>query len=325
MKNLKIPSQQGFSLIEMVITVVIVTIFIVGISTVLVHFGVQNDSMSRGIETDLDSQLLDRTLARDLMNSSPTMNNINIADDSGRGFFDFYPDIAPTAYTGQATRTLTLQNGHRSEFFLIVTDTRYGAPMLYDPTAAYDFGSPPANMNTQPPWTFVSVNRGDYVTRLNPQLWRDGRVLMLDTPARNRSATGTIDPSQVPRSPLFLGEVAGNSLLPVAPPLLDRSDPANLSVIIDSADTFFRRAPPMSGGSPVVRLRAVQVVRYYMRPSRLNRDLFDLYRQVYAGGRFQDDQLFGRNLQAVQFIRSSIFQPILSYKIYTEKNKLETP
>ncbi len=318
----QLSSQKGFSLVEMITTTVIVTIFIMGISTILVQFGVQDDGLRRGIDADLDYQLAERTLAKDLLNAAPSLNNIKLLDDNGDGFFDYYPDITPTNYSGNTQRQLTLDLARANTAEFILTDSRMGAPMMYDPTAAYEFGSPPANMDVPGTATFVSLNRNGYIDKLNPRLWATGRLLMLDTPARIR-ATATA--KQRPRSPIFIGQISESALLPIGLNLIDRTDPANLGQTIDSPDSFFRRAPSMSGTSPVIRLKAVQIVRYTLKKSVLKPGLFDLYRQVYDRGLFQGDQIFGKNLKSIRLTRSSIFQPGFSFQIMSEKSQAFNP
>lgn len=312
-------SQHGFSLIEMITATVIVTVFVLGIATLLVQFGVQQEGLRGTINMDLDYQLTERVVSRDMLNAAPSLNNVISRDDSGLGFFDYYPDVTPTNYSGSIQRTLTLGQGRRSEIYFVLTDSRQGSPMMYDPTAAYSFGVPPANMNTAGVWSFVSVNRNGYIDRLNPKLWQDGRLLMLDTPARVRSSVAA---RERPRSPFFVGQVQGQSLQAVALAILERRDPTT-GELIDSADKFFRRAPAMSGGSPVVRLKAVQVVRYYTRNSVLKPGHVDVYRQTYDRGSFIADQLFAKDVKSLRFTRASIFQPVFSFQIVTDRSKGE--
>lgn len=313
MKHFK--NESGFSLVEMITATVIVTIFIFGITTILVQFGSQQDSFRSGISMDLDYQLTERTISRDLLNAAPSLNNVLNLDDNGLGFFDYFPDVTPTNYVGNIQRTITLEPGRKNDIYFVLTDARQGAPMMYDPTAAYSFGTPPANMNTAGVWSFVSVNRNGYIDKLNPKLWVDGRLLMLDTPARIRS---TAVAKERPRSPFFIGQVQASNLIPVKIPMLDLKDPTT-GTLIDSADQFFRRAPAMSGGSPVVRLKAVQIIRYTTRPSPLKPGLLDVYRQSFHRDAFTADQLFAKDLRSLKFTRASIFQPVFSFQIVTEK------
>lgn len=314
MKTLK-SSSAGFSLIEMLVSTGILVAFVAGIGAVMIMFARDRQGLVNTVSSDIDMLLTERMVFRDLLNASPSLNNLNITDDFQNGFFDFFPDINAPQYRGRLERQVTLDLATRNDFYMILTDLRAGQPMVYDPAAAYNIAQPgsPANTGTL---TFSSINRNGYVTALNPRLWQDGRVLMLDTPGRVRPAGA--DPTRVlPRSPIFIGQVQGSVLTPLRPNYIRRDHPMQPNLFIDSADMFLRTAPPMSGNSPVVRLQAVQIVRYFLRRSPIRPELADVYRQTYSLGGFGNEQLLAKEVKALRFERKSVLQAAMTFSLIT--------
>lgn len=313
MKSRRSP-QSGFSLIEMLVTVIVIVGFVAAMATVISLLVKDKKMIMEVVNTDLDTILTEKIVFQDLLNSSPSLNNTLVIDDFGNNFFDYYPDISSTSYRSRIDRALTLAAGAHQEIYFILNQPRMGSPITYSAVAAYATTQPvsPAQRGGL---NFSSLNRNNYVNSLSPNLWRDGQVIMLDTPARLRPANA--NPSLVaPRSGIFVGQVQGNALTPLTPPFIRRDHPTQ-GITIDSADLFLRSAPSMGGTSPVIRLQPVEVVRYYLKASTTQNGAFDVFRQTYSSRSFGSDQLLAKGITSMKFERKSVLSPSVTFSLTT--------
>lgn len=307
---------RGFALVEMLTSTVILVIFIFGLSTLLVHLGAQKEAVSGLINRDLDQQLAEKVVFQDMLHASPSFNNILLSDDTGRQFFEYFPDRSPMSYRDVTSRRLTLRLGGRDAAYFIVTESSAGSPLIFDPTVAYETARSP-NPAVAGVLQYASLNKSNYVASLRPGLWREKNILMLDTPARLRPP---MSPGAAPRSSIFLAQIIGTGLKPLNLNFLRREHPAQPTLTVDSPDVFFRTAPAMNGSAPIIRLKAVQVVRYILKPSQ-QPGVADAYRETFDDGAFTHSQLFARNVESLVFERASVFQPLIGFKINQKGGK----
>lgn len=332
-KQIKIKSNmRGFTTMELMVALAvagIATFLLVGFQTDMFK---QQNLLGRKIEGFTDTEIGKRVILQDLKSIDPSFSNLLINDDTGKRFFDFYPDLSVDRLGANASRKLTLDfdKGRRSVEFLTLDGTAGDVPViLYDPIAAYNEGAASPDMNIPTTLTFVSLNRGNYIsTQLDrPKFWRNGQLIMVDTPALIRStSTSVVDMLKVPRSPIFVGMVQGAVLNKIA--LLDSVidyrdplDPLN-SNQINSVDELLRRAPGVGGGQPTIRLKALKLTKYSLEPyskKTKGKQLGRLVKQVLKDGRYSSTKFgLADNVFKVEFERQSVTEKSIYFKILTE-------
>lgn len=314
-------NQSGFSLAEMIVALALVGILGVVISSFLVFAEKSRVEITNEVEDKVDNILAERMILRDLKSSEPSFNNVIIRDDKGQRFFDYITDRAEQGVDLSA-RTLTLQAGVRNEFTFLTVNTRLGGAIMYTPSMAYNVGNPPMDPYQEAELTFHSLNKGGEITKVNKKYWQPGVMLMLDSPALVRELTATgPNYSRPARSPIFVGAVtgAGETRLRALnlPNFLDMTHPLYPKEIVSNEDRFLRDVPPMGGAAPLVRLKAVMVVKYYLEKDQRNQ--YNLKRAIYDGSQFGMGQLFAQDIQKVIFTRKSPYDAVIHFNIIRKK------
>ncbi|MEK2646137.1 prepilin-type N-terminal cleavage/methylation domain-containing protein [Bdellovibrio sp. BCCA] len=312
-------NQKGFTLAEMVVGIALMGILGMVAASFFVFTAKTKNEITNEIEEKVDNIIAERMLLKDLKLSEPSFNNLVVVDDRGHRFFDFITDMTESGLdTGE--RILTLEYGRRNEFTFLITRERVSESMMYAPAAAYDIGAPSGNPNVASDISFRSLNKNKAVELSKAAFWQIGSILMLDSPAAVRAMTATgPDYSRPARSPIFLGVVTtlGESrLTPLAfsiPNFLDTTHPMYPSETVNSEDAFFRDIPPMGGAAPLVRLKSVSVVKYYLEKDKEGK--VNLLRSVYSGATFPKGQLFAADISRVQFKRNDAHAALIYYMI----------
>ncbi|MBV2168244.1 MAG: prepilin-type N-terminal cleavage/methylation domain-containing protein [Bdellovibrio sp.] len=312
-------NQKGFTLTEMIIGVALLGIMGLVAASFFVFTAKTKTDISNEIEDKVDSIIAERMILKDLKYSEPSFNNLLVKDDFGNLFFDYVSDVTE-GRGDEGPRQLTLSLGGRTEFVFMVTNQKLGATMMYTPALAYDIGNPPTNPNIAATLTFRSLNKKEEVAKANPNFWQEGTLLMLDSPAAVREMTSTgPNYSRPARSPMFVGVVkaTGESVLgPLdIPNFLDRTNPLYPNETIDNEDELLRELPPLGGAAPLVRLKAVSIIKYYLERDTRGNNKVNLFRSVYGSGGFQEGQLFAADIQKVVFARKSARDALIYYSI----------
>lgn len=314
-------SGNGFTAIELVMGIGVVAILTTVIITTQLMVTKEQMSLQNKLEESIDTNLAERIVFRDLSNIDASYNNLKMKDDAGLGFFDFYPDVPASSLPSQLSRQVSLRLGGKTEFYLLVQDQNAGALMNYDPTAAYDIGPIPKDFNTSASLVFQGLNKNSWIERQRPEFWKKGRLLMLDTPARLRplKVDGFVDMTIPPRSPVFVGSVNGVQLNidGTVKAMLNLTDPETGDEITN-ADEFLRRAPSLGGGQPLIRLRAVRLIKYYLEKENRSGRLVkaaNLYKTVYENGEWSEPFLLADNVEEFQMRRDSVLKRMIYFKV----------
>lgn len=315
-------NQNGFTLAELVVGIALLGILGMVSAAFFLFTAKTKNQITNEIEDKVDNIIAERMILRDLKYSEPSFNNVLVRDDLGYPFFDFvYDRTMSSMNTGKRTYTLDI-NGKR-EFTFMITNERLGATIMYTPSLAYTIGNPPTNPHIASDLTFVSLNRNNEITKVNPRFWNPGVMLMLDTPAMVRQmTTAGPDYSRPARSPIFVGIVTSGGesrLTPLAlPNFINRNHPLYPNETVNSEDGFLRELPPLGGAAAIVRLKAVSVVKYYLDKDSVGNH-FNLYRATFDGQKFSTGQLFAAKVQKVVFSRNSVHDGVIYYGI--ERNR----
>lgn len=316
-----IRNNKGLTVTEILVGIGIVAILTGIIVTTQVMVTKDQVKMATDLENSIDTSLAERIIFTDLNNIDPSYNNLSVKDDKGLTFFDFYPDVPASSLQGSLNREVVLKPGGRTEFYILVQDQQAGSLMNYDPTAAYNVGPAPADFNKSATLQFQSLNKSNWVSQARPNFWTQGRLLMLDTPARVRptDAAGKVDMNIAPRSPIFVGSVNNQDLKEDATirSLINNTDPET-GMTISSADQFLRWVPSMGGGIPLIRLRAVKLIRYYLVPyndQRYKTTPAYLYKSVYENGKWSDPFLMADKVLELDLRRDSVLKRMMYFKL----------
>lgn len=318
-------NQKGFTLAEMIVGVALMGILGMVAASFFFFTAKTKNEITNEIEEKVDNIIAERMLLKDLKLSEPSFNNLLVRDDKGNRFFDFITDMTESGLdTGE--RTLTLEFGRRNDLTFIINKERLSESLMYAPASAYDIGAPSPNPNIPSQLTFRSLNKGQVVERSKRAFWQTGSTLMLDSPAAVRAMTATgPDYSRPARSPIFVGVVTslGESRLTplsyVIPNFLDTTHPMYPNESVVSEDAFFRDIPPMGGAAPLVRLKAVSVVKYYLEKDKEGK--VNLLRSVHTGQTFPQGQLFAADISKVVFRRNDAHDALIYYMIERPEKK----
>ena len=322
---MRIRNQSGLTIVELTVgigLIALVTGVFLGIQMYITRNTVK---VLANLENSIDSNLAERILFKELASVMPSYNNLKIKDSSNENFFEYYPDIPSNYLTKKMDREISLKAGDKTEIFFLLEDNNRGSVITYDPTAAYDIGPAPDDFNEAASLTFVSLNKNDFITsmrdsnkgsRAEERFWGQDQMILMDTPARLRplNSSGEIDMSVPPRSPTFIGYVKELQLATddKLSGIFNYLDPQDETVTIDSADKFLRLAPANGGGQPLIRLRAVRLIKLYLQKEKNN---FKLYRSTYKAGAWVMPLMLADNVSEFRIRRESILNKILTFKI----------
>ncbi|UXR63358.1 hypothetical protein EZJ49_09750 [Bdellovibrio bacteriovorus] len=330
----KFNNNHGVTVIEMMIGIGLVAM----LTTIMVstQLFVTKDQLKlkNQLEDSIDTNLAERILFMDFNGIDPSYNNLTLLDDNKLLFFDYYPDIPANSVPGRLDRNIQLGLGSgstRKELVILIQDIKAGPLSNYDPVAAYDVGQAPDDFNTAASLQFQGLNRNRWVSKLyqtsNPDFWKNGRMVMLDTPARLRpvDTNGNVNMKIAPRSPVFVGLISGEAVVSDAliKNAIDMRNPQT-NILMDSVDTFLRRAPSIGGGQAIVRLRPVRLIRYYVEPQKdntLEGTPALLYKQTYESGRWSSPMLLADKVESLQLKRDSVLKRMIYFKVNKSKKK----
>lgn len=316
-------NNKGFSLAEILVGVGLLGILGLVTASFFVFAKKNTVEIENIIEDQVDNIIAERMLLKDLKNADPSFNNILTADDNSRRFFDFELDATEKSIDS-SPRKITLKQGGRTQFVFISRTNL--STLMYTPAVAYKIGATPASPNVAASLTFVSLNKDDAVSGYKGvasdppgKWWTPGMVLMLDTPAMVRQMTATgPNYSRPARSPIYLGVVqsGGPSRLRGVnlSNFLDRTNPMYPNETIDDEDSFLREVPPMGGAAPLVRLKPVNIIMYYLANDPKTKNL-GLWRSVYDGSKFASGQLIATGVKEVVFSRKDPHDSLIYFSI----------
>lgn len=327
-KKVKLPfiknlprSQRGVTLVELIVSTGIAIVGLLAVFQVGQIVYKQNKKVATNVEAKTGASFLEKILYQDLSSIDKSYNNVIIQDDRGHSFFDYQSELPEQNISGEISRMFTLAANR--EFIFISQDEKSGPTLVYDPVAAYNVGSAPADFNQSASLSFQSLNRDSWITHQRPEFWRNGKVLMLDSTARVRKPLdgyGRVNLQTPARSPIYIGMVSGQTLSQVSgvSSYLNFKHPLTES-IINSADNFLRTLPSSGGGIPLVRITPVKIIKYRMEPdtNSMNSLSQKLVKYEFDGRHFVNPSVLDTNIQSLVFKRDNITE--LNVKFYLQK------
>jgi prepilin-type N-terminal cleavage/methylation domain-containing protein len=319
--------QGGYTLVESLIVVALSAVITMAAMYLRNATNKNIDQFGDLFEDASDTILSERFILYDLRAAFPSFNNVEVNDDDGRPFFDLINDV-PGSTVANPTRTITLgpsivpADKQTQEVIFLITKS-FAA--IYDPIVAYD--DDPVLKTV----TFNSLNKGNYIngaTGLFPGLWLSGSLWMLYSPVGLRPVGALL--SVAAKWPIFVGKVNGVNLLPeplstatVRTPngrIVRTSHPVETMLTVDSADTFFQKLYPSSGGPPPVFLMPVSFVKYTFEKKETKPGsgvyINQLLRRAWKNGAFEaSGQLIATDIKKVLFTRDSVTIPSVGAQV----------
>lgn len=307
----------GFTLVEVLFSVVLTGIVMSMIVASQLLMKKETNKLLDEIENAIDTALAERTILLNLRQVDPSYNNLNQLDDNGVQFFDYYPDVSENTLGNLNSRTLTLQNNGTNSIYFLIQDLTAGPLLIYDPVAAYNIGPIPSSLNQAASLSFVSLNKSNWVAAQRPKMWVNDQLIFLDTVSKIRPLVqNSVNLLTPPRSPIFVGRVSGQQLSidNAFSGLFNYSEPFTGQQIVDE-DSFLKNVPSSGGGQPIVRVRGVKLVKFYLQPNP-NGNGNKLMRQYYlSNGNYSGGFMVSDNVSKIIFERKTVTQKIVYFRI----------
>lgn len=330
-------STRGFTMLEILLALGLSGLVTVAAYSFYVNYNQQIVDLSENIEISTDIESGQRIILKDLKSIDPSFGVLKAEDDNNRPFFEYFPDVPESNLVQPTDRVITLkQGGATTEFVILLLDNgAHPIPVLaYDPSWAYQITN--AGPTTEGTVIYQHVNwaqpglggHGNMISGLRgPEsgtkgFWNDGQLLMFDTPSAFRTPAQMQERNKyAPRPPVFVGRVAGTTRTapfnrdPEVERYVDIRHPITPSYLLNSANAFLWALPSTAGGMPVVRLRSVKLVKYYVQsmypndPDPNKKALLRLFRHVYTKGAWNTNVnhfQIAEKLKSVQFRRNSV-------------------
>jgi len=315
----KISNQSGFTLIETLVAVGLLALLLVLISSVQNLVSKQTAKSTSRLSNTVDTLIGERTLFLDFRGLSPSFNTLQLRDDRGNFFFDYYSDVPDSLLAStRKDRIFTLEPG-RNTFYFLSQDPVSGPLLNFDPVSAYEVGPIPADYNVPATLTYKSVNNNNWIASQRPQFWTQDHLLFFDTNVYERTRI-PLDLMEAPTSPAFLGSVDVSSNQ-----LASMNLAAYLKLSYENVDAFLRNLPSRGGGQPFVKVRHVHLYRYYLQPYtdlRVDGSPSRLFRDEFINGKFDKQHLISDKVKAVKFSRGTITNKVVQFSIEKLQDKI---
>lgn len=317
-------NNRGFSLVELCVAIAVSGMVLLALMDVMQYIKVMENKVRVKTDARTTESVGERYFWMGLKNAAPSFNNLVVADDGGKNFFDLNRDIpgsSPVPTANQRTLTMNLTTGVRTFNALLSVSTSaqvnngYPEVMFLDPVKFYDIV-----LASQP--SSVTVNWSkfrDFVNANNPNfLAANTQVLEVYVPSTIRNVGA--DTSTMPNSTSYFLRCS-NVPSTECPAenfggLVSFKNAANNTVSITSFDNYLKTIPSSSGGIPPVLARVVRMVRYELKANTAGRpygnNAGDLYISTWTGSAFTTPILIADRIIQVVFKRPDISDPTIT-------------
>lgn len=311
-------NNKGFTVMEVLVAVVLAGLVMMVLMSMQRLFSNEQNKITNKAEMGTDTLLGERVLYLDMRAGTPSFNILNVKDDHGNLFYDYYFDAPEAMLPGsKLNRELTMIPGKDTVMYVLSQDNVAGGLLDFDPVSAYKVGPVPANYNIAASLVYTSVNANNWISSQRPLFWKEDKLLLFDTNVYVRP-TVNFDMSVAPTMPAFLGRVStsNNQLVDPGASFFLKSGYRNV-------DMFLRELQPRGGGMPYVKVRAVNFYRYYLqtyRDDRLVGTPARLIREEFIHGKFTQPLMMSDRVKKVIFSRESVMNKVIKFSI----EKVET-
>lgn len=328
-------NQKGFSVIEILVTVAIMTFVILGNTMFINDFITRVTRYEKESSDESQMAVLSVMAMNILKKSSLSFNRLTLTDDKGKNFFEYYPDLPQSIFGANGERIYTLSSANLNKrFYLISTEEGDFNSLSYDPMHAYDEISTPPDItkdgtiryrgiNTIPAIADDSGNmaKEKLMTKYFGERWAQGKIFVLTCPTylRPALANNTINLMTPPRTASIITKVSSDDLVPLfnseAGIGLWNYHPVTLAPY-NSIDQFFRTIPVVGGASPFVKIEPALLTRFELRANRnYPSGYYDLFMAKWSPAGYKEEISVAEKIRSVEFKRKSVTLPLISMEI----------
>jgi prepilin-type N-terminal cleavage/methylation domain-containing protein len=332
-----IRNNRGFTLTEIMVAVGLVGIVLLGNTIFMNNFLKQMKQFENDSANETELAILNTATVNIIKKSSLSFNRLNVIDDNGMSFYDYYPDMTTTAFGTNGTRTFSFSAADiksKRAFFMVSSDETDFESIVFDPMHAYSEGPVPTNILADGTITYRGINSIPNITdssgkpasvkmmtKIFGTRWDKGRIFILTCPTYLRvlKSNNTVDLMTVPKTASFLGKVVGDDLTPLltseaSVDIINRHPVTD--VVYPSLDYYFRTLPTVGGAAPFVKVEPARLLKFEMRANTgYPAGYADLYMQQWQEGAFTGATVVASKVKAAVFSRSSVTLPLINMEI----------
>jgi prepilin-type N-terminal cleavage/methylation domain-containing protein len=323
--NWLLSNKSGFTIVEVMVSTVILAIFILAASSALKDIYSFTNKGRNQLEAETDLSFAMRYLGDLLKNAGPSFNNIkNNKDNTGQEFFDHLHDVSTSGWSESlAMRKLTLSQatGNYNLVFLTYSPDQVDQ-IYYNPVDAYSIAEPNEDMDTSSALEYIGFNQNNVVGKFAPKVWTDGNMILVKVPIPLRyvAADATVNMGSPPREHIFLGKVTGEDLKQETfAGYVRNTHPINNSPVLD-VNTFLRTVPTVGGASPVIEATAVKGWKISLQKNPQT-PYYDLYSYQYINGQFVNPFFIAAKVKSLELIRESVGLQVISVQLTIDSDK----
>lgn len=324
-----IRNQKGFTIIEVLVTVALAAVVVLGNTMFLNDFMRRMAAYEKESGEESDLAVLNTMALNILKKSSLSFNRLTLADDNNVNFFDYYPDMTLGSFAVEE-RKYTM-NSTSKFFYILSSDEGKNGSTVYDPVHAYTVASAAADVLSDGTVAYRGINSVPDIynasgvkasVKIMRQIfgarWANGNVFVITCPTYLRPVSGaTVNLLVVPRMPTYIGKVDNDGLEPLS--VADVQVPLNnthplTSTPYTSADQFFRTLPTVGGAAPFVKIEPASIGRFELRNSA-TAGFFDVYFKTWTANGYANEIQVALKVKKVTFKRKSITLPLISMEI----------
>lgn len=330
-------NNKGLTITELLIAIALSSIVGLGVFQVLNDNNSLQKMFSQKMDEQIESNLADKLILRDLRASGPSMNNIKFADDKNLNFYDFEPDRSSAFYRGQKTvsRTMTLKQGGNTFMYFLAFDDLRGKGLFADAVTFFEVGAPPADIYQSATLTYRGINYNNYLTAKDSS-GKDLNNPQLISPVNLDKLVLVDSSSYMPTTPLrpavFIGKIVQTGgmvdILKIPSGTIPK-DKSNKEIwdykittpvnsVVDPANfmQFMYNLPPVGANGASVRIKPVRLYKYELDCSDSANCI--LYRHDVLHGASTQRIPLMRGFNCVRFTRNDIATSI--FQVTVDKN-----
>lgn len=336
-KLMYVHNNKGVTITELLIAIGLSSIVGLGVFEALKDTNNWNKTFSAKMDDQIEANLADKLILRDLRAAGPSMNNLRVRDDNNLNFYDFEPDRSTAFYRGQTTpsRTVTLKQGGNTFMYFLAFDDLRGKGLFADAVTFFQVGAPPANIYQPASLTYRGLNYNNYLMAKdsagkdlnNPLLMNPinlGKLVLVDS--------SSYMPTVPLRPAVFIGKIVKSGAIidiqkiPAGAVPKDKSNTAIWSYTITTPlntlvepinfTQYMYNLPPVGANGASVRIKPVRLYKYELDCADPANCILNRH-DVLHGASAQKIPLM-RGFNCVKFTRKDIATSI--FQVETDKN-----
>lgn len=333
-----IHNNKGVTITELLIAIGLSSIVGLGVFQVLNDNNSMQKMFSQKMDDQIESNLADKLILRDLRAAGPSMNNLKVTDDKNLNFYDFEPDRSSAFYRGQTTasRTVTLKEGGNTFMYFLAFDDLRGKGLFADAVTFFEVGPPPANIYQPASLTYRGLNYNNYLMAKD-SAGKDLNNPLLMNPINLGKLVLVDSSSYMPTAPLrpavFIGKIVQSGALVDVQKIADGAIPKDksnkpiwdykittpLNTVVEPTNftQYMYNLPPVGANGASVRIKPVRLYKYELDCADPANCILKRH-DVLHGASAQAIPLM-RGFNCVRFTRNDIATSI--FQVKTDKNR----